>query len=154
MPAKRTESTAAIRLRSGPCPRKRKLDTQVRRSSKPYLAALLLLLFLVAETASACTCREQSVAEAKESADVVFAGKVESVRMVDSPKDREPRAIVGFSVKRVWKGEIPERFSLHTHLEASSCSGMWREQAQVGKTLLVYAFSQDTTPSPPRSVHR
>lgn len=144
MPAKRIESTAAIRLRSGPCPRKRKLDTQVRRSSKPYLAALLLLLFLVAETASACTCREQSVAEAKESADVVFAGKVKAVRMIDSRASWEPRAIIEFAVKRVWKGDVSERFFLHTNFEFASCSGIWSSAVKEGKTFLIYAFRQDT----------
>jgi hypothetical protein len=107
-----------------------------------------LAAFLVALTttgmALACSCGSRSVAEATGDADVVFAGIVKAVRLVDTDRSWEPRVIVDFSVSRVWKGDVGKEFTLHTNLEASSCSGMWREQAKVGEVLLVYGYKQDT----------
>lgn len=98
---------------------------------------------IAATPALACTCNPLTVAEALDGSDVVFAGVVEAVHPVDSLTDREPRVVVDFAVKRVWKGEVGEKFSLHTNIEASSCSGMWREHARTGEVLLVYGFKQN-----------
>jgi hypothetical protein len=103
----------------------------------------LFFLVLIGTQASAlaCTCSEQSVPDALEHADVVFAGTVKDVRMVDDAKDWEPRVIVDFDVARVWKGEVGQSFTLHTNLEHSSCRGMGNSLAKPGEVLLVYANS-------------
>jgi hypothetical protein len=79
------------------------------------------------------------VADAKRRADVVFAGRVEEVALVDSDK-WEPRAVFRFKVARVWKGEVTESFLMHTNLEASSCAGFFRSFAKPGTVLLVYGY--------------
>jgi hypothetical protein len=89
----------------------------------------------------ACTCSEESVPDALEYADAVFAGTVKAVRMVDEAKGWEPRVIVDFEVARVWKGQVGQSFTLHTNLEHSSCRGMAAGLAKPGKVLLVYANS-------------
>lgn len=107
------------------------------------LVRLVLAYALIAATpALACTCNSPTVAEARDRSDVVFAGVVEAVHLVDSLTDWEPRLVVDFAVKRVWKGEVGDKFSLHTSLNASSCHGMWREHAKAGEVLLVYGFRQ------------
>lgn len=105
-------------------------------------SALIFLVFMGAQvSALACTCSEQSVPDAFEHADVVFAGTVKAVRMVDDAKGWEPRAIVDFDVARIWKGEVGQSFTLHTNLERSSCQGLGSGLAKPGEVLLVYAYS-------------
>lgn len=85
----------------------------------------------------ACSCARIGVDDARNDADVVFAGTVEDVTMVDT-SPWEPRAVVRFKVARVWKGDVHESFTMHTNIEASSCSGFFRELADPGEVLLVY----------------
>lgn len=99
----------------------------------------LLLLLGTQVPALACTCSEQTVPDALADADVVFAGTVAAVRMVDDAKSWEPRVIVDFDVARVWKGEVGKSFALHTNLEHSSCRGIWSSLAKPGEVVLVYA---------------
>lgn len=85
---------------------------------------IFLLLMAVQPSGLACTCSEQSVPDALAYADVVFAGTVTAVQMVDDAKSWEPRVIIDFDVARVWKGEVGKSFALHTNLEHSSCRGI------------------------------
>lgn len=96
----------------------------------------------VAAGADACTCSEMSVDAAKQQADVVFAGTVSAVEIVDSEDDWEPRIVVKFDVARVWKGAVGARFVMHTNYEASSCSGFFREMLARPGPLLVYAYGR------------
>jgi hypothetical protein len=102
------------------------------------LLALLVIAFFPHHL-WACTCTSQSVRDAKKSVDVVFAGQVEDVTLVDPQFDWEPRVIVRFNVGRVWKGEVSQSFTMHTNYESSSCEGFSRQVLEPGRTLLVYA---------------
>ena len=104
--------------------------------------SLSMCLALAPQAASACTCAGRSVAEELASADAVFAGTVTNVLEVDSHDDVEPRIVVSFEVARAWKGDVGPQFTLHTNYEFSSCSGMWREMAKPGKSLIVFAYRQ------------
>jgi len=81
----------------------------------------------------------QGVREAKKAADVVFAGQVEEITLVDPKFDWEPRIIVRFSVGRAWKGPVVQSFEMYTNYESSSCEGFSRQLLEPGRTLLVYA---------------
>lgn len=111
---------------------------------KLCLGIVLTSLFagLHSPPAFACSCPRASVEEAKSRADIVFAGTVEDVTYVDAGQQWEPRVLVRFKVARVWKGEIAESFTMHTNVEASSCSGFFRETADPGEVLLVYAHAR------------
>jgi hypothetical protein len=99
---------------------------------------LAFLLAVAPTVALACTCRPLDVPTAKDQADVVFAGKVESIVAVDKPGEWEPRLVVRFKVARVWKGPVSESFEMHTNYESSSCGGFFPGVLKEGKTLLVY----------------
>ncbi|HWS27831.1 MAG TPA: hypothetical protein VN259_14815, partial [Xanthomonadales bacterium] len=96
----------------------------------------------VAAGTEACTCGEMSVDTAKQNADVVFAGTVAGVEVVDSEDDWEPRIVVRFDVARVWKGDVGAVFVMHTNYEASSCGGFFREMLSQPGPLLVYAYGR------------
>jgi hypothetical protein len=106
------------------------------------LAVLLVMAagFAAMPDARACTCHRPDVAQAKNRADVVFAGTVEDVTVVDEPKSWEPRIIVRFKVDRVWKGPVEREFTMHSHFESSSCAGFFRALAKPGESLLVYGY--------------
>ncbi|WP_152452008.1 hypothetical protein [Microbulbifer sp. THAF38] len=80
--------------------------------------------------------------EAKESADVVFAGIVDNFTLVDSKEEWEPRILLEFDVARVWKGNISSKFTMHTNVEGSSCGGFFREFLKPGTNLIVYGFGR------------
>jgi len=90
----------------------------------------------------ACTCAPISVDEAKESADVVFAGIVEDYTLLDSKGEWEPRILLKFDVARVWKGSIGSKFTMHTNIEGSSCGGFFRDFLKPGTNLIVYGFGR------------
>jgi hypothetical protein len=71
--------------------------------SRSTLGLLFTFLAFARGYSPACTCSEMSVSDAKQRADIVFAGRVEEVTPVDAKGLREPRAIIRFSVARVWK---------------------------------------------------
>ena len=106
---------------------------------RPLLLVAFLFLALGAQRVESCTCGYQSVKAARYAADAVFAGKVEEVIVVDDAKTYEPRIIVRFSVGRVWKGNVPAQFTMHTYLEFSSCRGFFDELVEPGLELLVFA---------------
>lgn len=105
---------------------------------------LLTLLFIpvLSAPALACSCPQGSVETARSNADAIFAGTVEDVTYVDAGQQWEPRVIVRFKVARAWKGDIADSFTMHTNVEASSCSGFFRELADPGEVLLVYAHAR------------
>jgi len=104
-----------------------------------YATGLMALLLIALPMPSiACTCQSLDAIDSRSLADVVFAGVVERITMIDSEKEYEPRAIVTFRVARVWKGNVPGTFVMHTNLEFSSCAGFYRELAQPRAELLVY----------------
>ena len=114
------------------------------RVGKAYWSCVwcaVLFLLLAPQCAYACTCRPMGIAESKRDADVVFAGTVTGVDVVDTETNWEPRIVVTFSVARVWKGAVGQTFQMHTSYEASSCGGFPREMAQPGSTLLVYGYA-------------
>ncbi len=92
----------------------------------------------IAPPADACSCRFQTPQRALRQADVVLAGRVEEVIVIDKVRF-EPRIIVKFSVGRVWKGDIGAEFTMHTYFEASTCTGFFPELAREGEELLVFA---------------
>jgi hypothetical protein len=104
-----------------------------------YLIPVLVLALLAPE-ALACTCRHQTPEQARQRADVVFAGRVEAVIRIDGKGRYEPRIIVAFAVGRVWKGEVPVSFSMHTYQEFSSCRGFFGELVRPGAEVLVFAY--------------
>lgn len=97
-------------------------------------------LLMQTAPALACTCDGQSVSAAKKSADVVFAGRVEEVTLVDDQSGREPRIIVRFTVGRAWKGPVTQSFTMHSNIEFSSCAGFFKELLTPGSTLMVYGY--------------
>ncbi|MED5523634.1 MAG: hypothetical protein VX447_02595 [Pseudomonadota bacterium] len=105
----------------------------------------LLSIFglLVSYQAWACTCVPLSVDEAKNSADVVFAGIVKNYTLIDSKEEWEPRILLEFNVARVWKGDISGEFTMHTNVEGSSCGGFFREFLKPGTNLIVYGFGRE-----------
>lgn len=103
-----------------------------------YLAAILVLSFL-APASLACSCARRNFTALQDRADLVFAGRIESVSVIDDRSRSEPRIIVKFSVGRVWKGDAPADFSMHTYEEFSSCRGFFGELAQPGEELFVFA---------------
>lgn len=109
-----------------------------------YLVAALVLLSL-APASHACSCTRQTPAQLRERADLVFAGRVEEVIAIDGRGRSEPRIIVTFSVGRLWKGEVPARFSMHSYEEFSSCRGFFGELARPGEELLVFARKSKAT---------
>lgn len=116
----------------------------MHRGTRRRLQALCAstCIALATHVASACTCEARSVAEELAAADAVFAGTVTNVVEVDSREDVEPRIVVSFEVARAWKGDVGPQFTLHTNYEFSSCSGMWREMAKPGESLVVFAYRQ------------
>lgn len=93
--------------------------------------ALLLLLFC-SGAAVACECvRTPTVAEALEGADVVFAGKVVSIR--------GHRA--SFQVERVWKGSLPASAVSFMHEIVIEHRGR-RRRVIVGQSSCDYKFTE------------
>ena len=99
----------------------------------------LLVCILLTPVALACSCVRRAPQQALQRADLVFAGRVEQVTVIDGEADWEPRILVRFTVGRTWKGNVPAEFTMHTHFEASSCRGFFRELATPGEELLVFA---------------
>jgi hypothetical protein len=110
----------------------------MNRIIRSAVLCALLIFALSPHHLRACTCTAQSVRDAKKNADVVFAGVVEEVTLVDPQFDWEPRVIVRFNVGRVWKGPVTQSFTMHTNFESSSCQGFPRALLETGHTLLVY----------------
>lgn len=102
----------------------------------------LFVITLLPRQLWACTCTAEGVRDAKKNADIVFAGQVEEITPVDPQFDWEPRLIVRFNVSRVWKGSVVQSFTMHSNYESSSCQGFTRQALEVGRTLLVYAYSK------------
>lgn len=110
-------------------------------------ALMFIAAFVVvaASDAYACSCLPSTVKQEIEWSDVVFTGKVVSVRYLD-PKDSrpgefEPRVVVTFDVTAHWKGDVKKTAMLHTYKHKSSCSG-WRDFL-VGNEYLVYASKRN-----------
>ena len=100
-----------------------------------------LLMWIIAP-AQACTCQPLNVKDAKELADIVFVGKVDNITYIDSDQEWEPRILVEFTVDRVWKGNVNDKFTMHTNYESSSCGGFFRDVLQTGKELVVYGYGR------------
>lgn len=86
-----------------------------------------------------CSCvGPETAADALQSADAVFAGRVVSVRdtVLDEPDFPEwPRRVVTLRVDRAWKGVEAETVTVLTGMGGGDCGFPFR----VGETYLVYA---------------
>jgi hypothetical protein len=101
------------------------------------LAALIISLSATTFEAIACGKEILSGKNALDAASMVFQGKVENLQYLDPPEqtDLEPRIIVTFSVKKLFKGEVGKQVIIHTTHNKSSCNGYVFE---AGKEYLVY----------------
>jgi len=105
---------------------------------------LVTVFVLAASAAWACECRQPTVKEARDYADVVFQGTIVSFR--ESSKDygvpgifRSTRKVAVFRVTRVWKGEVGQTFEMPAVEELAACTGFWPTFLKEGTELLVYA---------------
>jgi hypothetical protein len=107
------------------------------------LRAVTVLLFASSAT-WACSCREITVKEASDHADVVFRGTIVSFR--DSAKDfgipgvfKGTKKLAVFHVTRVWKGDVGQTFEMPAVEELAACTGFWSKFLKEDTELLVYA---------------
>ena len=102
---------------------------------------LLVLCFLLPLTRVwACSCSPATFQQSYDNANAVFVGKVESLVYADNQEDRffqERRTVVIFSVSKYWKGNLPEKITLHTVEIQVSCDGFLFNP---GEEYLVYAY--------------
>jgi hypothetical protein len=103
------------------------------------LLVAILALWMLVPVAQACSCARRTIQQQSNDAELVFAGRVDEVTLIDSGTMWEPRIVVRLSVGRVWKGDVPAALMMHTYFEASSCRGFFRELAREGQELLVFA---------------
>ena len=120
--------------------------------SAPRLVEFLVVFAgLALQSLAACTCVSEAGGSVLDEADLVFRGKIESVRYLDpialvpvSPGDRRKvnrprRFVVRLRVGSAWKGSPGRTISLY-HRESNGsggdCYGFWTE---IGLDLLVFA---------------
>ncbi len=106
---------------------------------KIQLFFVMLASLFIGQRANACSCIAASVQEARDWADVVFAGEVTKVQYVDAQSDKlfnEPRIIVTLKVSDAWKGDVQQTMTIHTTYNKVSCGGLI---VKVGDKFLIYA---------------
>ena len=115
------------------------------------MAARFFVLFLLSfATCEACDCREPSVPYKLQHADVVFRGTIIDLQpsyIVRPAREwifyRDLHKTVVFKVRRVWKGQVGEKFQMPAFAEIAACDGFESDLLKVGKDLLVYAFRRE-----------
>ena len=97
------------------------------------LVAGLLAALLGAGPAAACSCADLSLEEQVDSADVVARVLVDRV---EQPRVDGGRVVYHVSATRVWKGDVPMRFSFLSEQYGASCG---LEGVLEGQDLLLFA---------------
>jgi hypothetical protein len=96
----------------------------------------IAVLFLASSSlVQACSCFTFNVWFAAKHAEIIFRGRVVGFRDTGGGK----QAVV-FSVDRVWKGDLHEKFEMPAIRESTGCGGFWPDFLEPGNKLLVYAF--------------
>lgn len=105
-----------------------------------FVAALCLIAAVLAtpHAAVACSCAQQSPAEAFAAASDVFEGRVSSITR-EGPANGGPDAafVVAFDVVQTWKNANHEHVTVRTSLNSASCGYAFAEHT----SYLVYARS-------------
>ena len=99
---------------------------------------LSLTLIALTRVASACSCAPPDpVKAAKKQADVVFVGKVKSVRFADQIGDsgQFTDRIATFEIARLWKGPDTTELEIHTGNICCICGVKF----EVGDVFIIYA---------------
>jgi hypothetical protein len=97
-------------------------------------ARLATTFILGAGIAFSCECRDLTVQDARNLADIVFRGWITGFRNIGNGT----RSAV-FAVDRVWKGDVPKILEMPEIKGGADCQG-FPVTLEVGKALLVYAF--------------
>ena len=116
------------------------LIMDIQRKSIFYLLMLSLSLgfiHLSANEVLACDCVSPPTDAALKNSDVVFSGRVASIKYLDDrqQKNPEPRTVVTFKVFRSWKGISTNSLVLHTVDNSWTCQGYYFRE---GKDYLVF----------------
>jgi hypothetical protein len=88
-------------------------------------AAAALLIFLSPVDALSCVCISKPPAESLQEAGAVFSGKIVALRATE----------VVVQVEKVWKGQLPESFTLYVGSRNNTCNYRFER----GEKYLIYA---------------
>ena len=88
------------------------------------LILFISILQLGIQNVFACDCIPITVEDGINTSDVIFSGKVKSIKYLDNPKKTvESRIIVTFDVFQFWKGKVDREITLYTTYNRHSCQG-------------------------------
>ncbi len=96
----------------------------------------IFLLFTLAVTSyvDACSCIKKTFEEKTRQSDVIFVGKVKSLKLTSKTSEYDERVRVGFEIIQQLKGEVDEKLGVKTGaFRGSSC----RYEFMLNRTYLV-----------------
>jgi len=115
--------------------------------AKPFavwmMSALILFIGLAGNPGHtyACTCvGKLDAAAARDQSDVIFTGKVVSIKKEQLSMKAIKQLDVRFDIDQVWKGKVASELTVKTNLSSDSCGFSFAE----GKSYIVYGVSTGT----------
>lgn len=106
---------------------------------KVQLFFVISALLFVGRPADACDCVQQTVEEARDWADFVFAGAITQIKWSYDTAGERTTAILTIQVADVWKGAMRRTAIVHIPYADMACGG---DAIQEGERLLVYSQLQ------------